>query len=271
MSPKKELITALFKNQPFRGVVSKLARSRAGRSFLTRIHPHHGVYDSLEQAWKQASLHRHAGHDHQQALDRHAEMGVELRSSDYAVLYWLDRIAGDVRLFDYGGNMGNVYYSYLSYIDTSTRKLQWTVYDLPGVIDLAKKMQPQPGMVPPRFTSSVSDAADSNVLLVCGAYHFWEKSTSAFLDQFSKLPEHVFVNRAPFYNDDKRVIAMQSTTKFAFPIVIRGTSELIEGFKSKGYELVDRWTAPEYDHVMPFFPDLSVRSYFGFYFRLKKS
>lgn len=265
----REIVTAVCAAPPFRGLVGALARSRAGRRFLTCLSPRRGVYESFEDAWKAAAKGRHPGHEHPEAVDRHVVLAEKPMPSDYAVLYWLNQIAGDIRLFDYGGNMGNVYYSCARYLGTGGRSVQWTVYDFPLVIEMAKKMAARQKGSSPQFTTSIQDAAAANVLLVSGTYHYWEKDTTSFLEQFPRLPEHVIVNRSPFYvGQQSAVVSMQSTLNFAFPIIVRNEAEVLAGFAGKGYRLVDRWTAAEYGHRMPFFPDKSVAAYSGFYFRL---
>ena len=265
----KEITTAISATQPVRALVVALGRTRLGRCLLTGLSPRRGVYPTLEAAWRAAGKGRHPGHEHPEAVDRHVVLANSLLPSDYAVLYWLRRLTGDARVFDFGGNMGNVFYTCIRYLEPS--RVSWTVYDLPRVIEAARKLSDEQSGPKPRFATSLDDAADANVLLVSGAYHYWEKRTIEFLDQFPRLPEHVFINRSPFYENDREpVIAMQSTLNFAFPIVIRPVRELLASFSSRGYTLVDRWTVAEYGHVMPFFPDQSVSKYSGFYFRLSE-
>ena len=267
----KEIVTALCATPPLRKVVVSLAKSPGGRRFLTSLSPRRGVYESFQDAWSAAKNDRHAGHGHPEAIERHVWLATAPMPSDYPMLYWLGRIPGDIRLFDYGGNMGNVYYSCAKYIDVTARRLEWTVYDLPDVISLAKECLPVANIEKPHFTASLQDAASANVLLVSGMYHYWEKDTLSFIEQFPTPPEHVFINRTPYYKNRPAVVAIQSTMKFAFPIIIRNVNELIDGFATKGYEIVDQWTAPEYGHVMPFFPEHSMHAYSGFYFRLKSA
>lgn len=265
----REIVSALFATQPLRGAVVQVARSPRGRRLLTSLSPRRGVYESFEEAWRAAGRTRYAGHDHSDAVELHARLADALMASDYPVLFWLEKIQADIRVFDYGGNMGNVYYRCAPYIDTSKRRVQWMVYDLPEVVAMARKLVVPRSIPPPQFTSSLQDADGLNVLLVAGAYHFWEKSTPSFLEQFPHLPEHAFINRSPFYEDQEAVISIKSEPQFAVPMIIRTTRELIDGFTSRGYELVDRWTATEHGHDMPLFPERSVKSYFGFYFRLR--
>ena len=266
----REIITAVCSSPPCKGLVGALARSSGGRRFLTRLSPRRGIYESFEAAWAAAGKGRHPGHEHPEAVERHVPLATSLMPSDYAVLYWLNRLSGDIRLLDYGGNMGNVYFSCAPYLEAAGRSVQWTVYDFPLVIEMAAKLAANQKGPVPRFTASLEDSTGANVLLVSGTYHYWEKDTASFLEQFPKLPEHVFINRSPFYGDGRKaIVSMQATMNFAFPITVRPESELLAGFAGKGYELVDRWVAAEYGHSMPFFPAMSVKAYSGFYFRLK--
>lgn len=265
----RDIVSSLLATQPARGFVVRLARSHQGRRFLNNLFPRRGMYDSFQDAWKAAGKSRYAGHEHLEAVELHARLADDLLPSDYPVLYWLSAIAGDIRLFDYGGNVGNVYYRYARYIDASRRAVHWTVYDLPKVIDMAKGIAVQRGGSAPLFTTSLLDSANSNVLLVSGAYHFWEGSNQEFLEQFPRLPEHIFVNRSPFYNDQAPIISIGSESRYAAAFIIRNAMTFLGDFSRMGYELIDQWKAAEHRHDMPFFPDQSVASYSGFYFRLE--
>ncbi len=266
----REIVTALVAAPPLRKVAVNLARSPRGRRLLTSLNPRRGVYESMEEAWKAAARKRHPGHEHSEAVELHSALAGRLIPSDYAVLYWLERIAGDIRVFDFGGNMGNIFYSYSPHLDCSTRRLEWTVYDLPKVIEMAKALAERRTTPIPRFSTSLEDSIDANVLLVSGAYHYWEKDTGSFLDQFPHLPAHVIVNRSPFFEKNPSIVSIQATMNFAIPIMVRNITEFLAAFADRGYELVDRWRAAEYGHSMPFYPEHSVQWYSGFYFRLKE-
>lgn len=267
----KDIVTALFSTPPVRTLASSLSRRPAGRRLLNRLSPQHGVYESFQDSWNAAAKIRNGAHEHPEAVERHVKMSKEPLPSDYAVLFWLNRIRGDLHVFDYGGNMGNVFYSCERYIDRTGRRLEWTVYDLPKVIEMGRELAARRQGEVPNLTTSLDDARRANVILVSGTYHYWEKDTAAFIAQFPHRPEHIIINRSPFYKKGAPVISMQSTLNFAFPIIVRDVNEVIDSFAAAGYELVDRWTAAEYGHVMPFYPEQSVKRYSGLYFRLRKS
>jgi hypothetical protein len=65
--------------------------------------------------------------------------------------------------------------------------------------------------------------------------------------------------------DQRPFITVQSTATCAFPALVRNAGEMISDFGTRGYELVDRWMAPELDVLLPFFPNPSLPRYSGFY------
>ena len=60
---------------------------------------------------------------------------VSARLSDYPVLFYFRSVLPRVKhLFDLGGHVGNMYYCYSRYIQMP-EDLQWTVFDLPTVLE----------------------------------------------------------------------------------------------------------------------------------------
>ena len=181
-----------------------------------------------------------ANHEDMGEVERHLDLSKSLRPSDYAVLFWLARIGSrDLRVFDFGGNIGNLFYSYSPYLKES-RPLVWRVYDLPVILHEGRRIAAERGATQLRFSQSIADASTCNVLLVSGALHYWEKSVQAFIEQFAPRPEHVFINRSPIRDAGAAFITVQQTAKCAFPCIVRNAGEIISSFESAGYELVDR-------------------------------
>jgi putative methyltransferase (TIGR04325 family) len=231
-----------------------------------------GVFVDFAQAWKVAKRGRHAGHDHPDAIKLHFELSKGLRASDYAVLYWLRRIGSQkLRVFDFGGNAGNLYYSYSTYLTEVAKDVTWTVFDLPMVVEEGRRIATERKAIELRFTKSVEDASGCNVLLISGAFHYWEESVQAFLEQFPKPPEHIIVNRSPIHDKEASFITVQRTESYAVPCIVRNATEMIKAFASKGYEIADRWPALELSLRMPLFPHLTVPHYSGFYFRRQET
>jgi putative methyltransferase (TIGR04325 family) len=191
-----------------------------------------------------------------------------LYPSDYPVLYWLLRLGSPrLRLFDFGGNIGNIYYSYSPLLKPPVEQIEWTVYDFPATLEQGRKIASARRERELQFTDSVQEASLSDLLLVSGALHYWEKSIAEFVDQFPQPPLHVLINRTPTHDTKHTYITVQHTDSFAFPCLVRNLDEIISGFTAKGYALIDRWPNLELSWRKPLFPDYAVHHYSGFYFR----
>lgn len=257
-------------SQPCRILLGGLAHLQFGRRVLNKFSCQRGVFNTFEEAWTAAGIGRYAGHDHPDDIALHFELSRNLRASDYAVLYWLTRLAapdGSVKLFDFGGNAGNLFYSYLPYLKNTGLQANWTVFDLPAVTAEGRRIAAAKGAAGLRFTDSVNDGSDANILLVSGALHYWEKSLQAFVKQFSSPPEHIILNRTPIHETEASFITVQRTDSYAVPCIVRNSVELVSSFAGMGYAVVDRWLAHELKLRMPLFPKRTVPHYSGFYFR----
>jgi putative methyltransferase (TIGR04325 family) len=118
-----------------------------------------------------------------------------------------------------------------------------------------------------KFTSSLADSKDLQVLLVSGAFHYWEKGVGEFLRQFADRPEHILINRSPLHETLGPFVTVQRTQACAFPCIVHNARELIAAFATEGYVLVDRWQTLELSLKLPLFPDETVPFYSGLYLK----
>src|SRR5260370_8448915 len=103
----------------------------AGRKILNRLSSSSGVFATFDDGWRAARQASGAAHEHPSIADLHIDLSKSLRPSDYAVLYWLLRSTSkEVNIFDFGGNVGNLYYSYQPYL-RQLPALHWTVFHSP--------------------------------------------------------------------------------------------------------------------------------------------
>lgn len=264
-----DVAETLLASKTSRKVLQRLDKSPRARKLLNRLSRPRGIFDSFEEAWRSATHEHYAGHDHPDAVKIHLNLSHSLRPSDYAALYWLSRIdtSGPLRVFDYGGNVGNVYYTYAKHLSAQGRDVEWTVFDLPKNTQQGRELAAARDETALQFTDSVTGVDRGTVLLSSGAYHYWEKSAAEFLDQFSELPEHILVNRTPTISKQPGFITVQQTETYAVPCLVRNAEDLIAEFEGCGYVLVDRWKALELSVKMPMYPHRAVHGYSGFYFR----
>jgi putative methyltransferase (TIGR04325 family) len=263
----REIAIATLGSGPLSALLTKFGELSPGRQILNRFSQGRGVFENFSEGWTVARQANAAGHEDPSEVSVHLQFSKELRPSDYPVLYWLSNIcASELQVFDFGGNVGNLYYSYSRYLK-GTQKLTWTVFDIEPVLKEGSRIASERSAEGLKFTGSWADACGCNVLIVSGAFHYWEDTIQAFLDKFTVLPEHIFVNRSPILERRPSFITVQKTKFCAFPCIVRNASEMIEAFRGNGYNLVDRWQVHELSLRMPLFPDRTVLHYSGFYFR----
>lgn len=266
----REIAIATLGLTPLSTLLTKVGDRPVGCQVLNRLSQGRGVFENFAEGWTAARREKAAGHEDPSEVSVHLQFSKELRPSDYPVLYWLSNInASDLQVFEFGGNVGNLYYSYSGYL-RAKRSLTWTVFDIDPVLKEGTRIASERRAEGLKFTDSWSEACGCNVLIASGAFHYWEDTIQAFLDRCPASPEHIFVNRSPVVERGPSFITVQKTQSCAFPCIVRNASEMIEAFETNHYCLVDRWQARELSLRMPLFPDRTVPHYSGFYFRLQK-
>jgi putative methyltransferase (TIGR04325 family) len=263
----KDIAASVLASEPWRSSLLWFQAVPGGEKILNWLSNPRIVFDTFDEAWAAARQSTYAGHDHPDYIRTHLELSKSLRPSDYAVLYWFLRLGrSNLRIFDFGGNIGNLFYSYSAYLKEA-RISDWTVFDLPKTIEEGRRIAAERGVSELHFTNSLENFSEGHVLLVSAALHYWEKSVQAFIKQFPRQPEHVFVNRIPVQNDRPSFITVQYKGSYAVPCMVRNVDELVSSFAGEGYGMVDRWPALELALRMPLFPNRTVPQYSGFYFR----
>jgi putative methyltransferase (TIGR04325 family) len=267
----REIARAILSAEPLQTILSRIADLPAGARILNTLDPSGGVFSSFQEGWTAARRVKPAGHEHPDAIKTHLALSQGLRASDYAVLFWLSQInSSKLRVFDFGGNVGNLYYSYSPFLNCKLKHIEWTVFDLPVIQQEGRQLAREKGADDLKFANSIAAARESDVLLVSGAFHYWESSIAEFLTQFPHLPYHVILNRTPVHDSHPSFVTVQKTATYAVPCIVRNAGQLIANFEAAGYVMVDRWPALEVSLRMPLFPKHSVAHYSGFYFRRNK-
>jgi putative methyltransferase (TIGR04325 family) len=259
---------AILKSPPARKFLTRVERSPSGRRLLNSLSGQRGVFSSFAEGWSAARSTGLAGHEDASEIDVHLRLSKSLRQSDYPALFWLARAGGGkFRVFDFGGNVGNLYYSYRPYLE-ELGPVEWTVFDLPSIVDRGREIAAQRRAHGLRFATSAKEFSSSQVLLVSGALHYWPATISEFIEQFGVQPEQVIINRIPVQDRSPSFVTVQRTQSCAFPCLVRNESEMIAEFLALGYRLLDTWQAPELRLGLPLFPERQVAHYSGFYFCL---
>lgn len=265
MTVRKAFIETLA-SEPCYSFLAGIARIPAGKRVLNAISAPYGVYDTFADGWIAARKANPVGHEDPGEIEVHLRHAESLRPSDYAPLYWISTIQPrSPKIFDFGGNIGNLYYTYSPRLP-KLGSADWTVFDIPSVVENGRKIAAERKAAALRFVDSARAFKAEQILLVSGAFHYWESDVSAFLQQFPASPENIIINRSPVHETQPSFITVQRTPSCAFPCKVWNSGELVLSFAESGYKLIDRWRALELSLKLPLFPNLSVPYYSGFFF-----
>ena len=273
----------IFQIRALASFLNFLGTRSAGRNFIPRLRSNPVIRTPLEiclgfrrafpsfaAAQGYASKYIQAGHEHPDDVRFHTSMSDAVRESDYAILFHLVPLASGLRrVFDFGGNVGNLFYSYQRKIDFPPGLL-WTVYDLPVKNLLGEKLAAARAETRLRFTNTLAEASGSDVFIASGSLHYFEEPVHTILASLEDLPKHVFINRTPC-SSGPDLITVQDNRSYLVPCKLHSRTALIAGMQALGYELKSEWPVYERRLLVPTHPDLSARTYSGFYFRRQQA
>ena len=251
-----------------RSLITRMRSYRASRAMLDACLGFRRVFPSFVAAQACASKYIPSGHEHPDEIRFHTSISDIVRESDYPVLFHLTPLAPSMRnVFDLGGNVGNLFYSYQSKLSFPAT-LTWTVYDLPMKKPLGEKLASERAESRIRFSTNLAEASGCDVFIASGSLHYFEEPLHEILRSLERLPDHVFANRMPC-SSGSDIITVQDNRSYLVPCKLHSRMTLITGMQTLGYELHSEWPVHERRLAVPTHPDLSIRTYSGFYFRRK--
>jgi putative methyltransferase (TIGR04325 family) len=235
-----------------------------------------GVFATFEEAIAAAPPTKNIGYDRADLAQEYKKMlgsgnweasNSMVRSFDYPVLYWLDKIIQNiaidrVKLFDFGGNLGIHFLSYSTYLKFPS-ELHWIVCDLPEIIKVGSSENKDSRLT---FTTEFELASDSDVFLASGSLQY-DEDILVKIDRLDEKPQHILINRLGFYEGQK-IVTLQNGGKVFYPQYIFNRDDFIRSLTSIGYELIDIWEDNVDSCYIPFHPEVTVPHYHGLYFKL---
>ncbi len=265
----RSVLKSAVESKSAQRLLVRLQQTSSGKRFLNRVTFPRGVYDSFEEAAAAAAKTGKPGHENPGNAETHWNLASALLISDYPVLYWMNQAGSDLRVLDYGGNVGNLYYAYRKHLKVA--QLDWTVWDLPMMIEAGRSIAQEKNTPSElRFGVSSDPFPNVNFALLCGSYHYWEGTASDFVARFPAPPKHILINRSPMVDGEvKDHATVQFSQYCALPCTIRNKRDLAAAFESAGYRLVDSWLCPEYSVKKSLFPRQSLDHCSGLYFQRK--
>ncbi len=207
------------------------------------------------------------GYDVQGAATLYRDRMSRVRPKDYAALYWLAReMPHTERLFDIGGHVGIMYFAYQRYLDFRSHQ-QWTVCDVPAVVDEGRTLAAQRGAGNLHFTTALEDVAGSDVVLATGSLQYIERPIADLLAAQREKPRMVVINETPTH-DQREIITLQNIGVAICPYRIARFGDVVASMEAIGYQLVDSWEDPTRRTQIAYVTEPQSIAYSGFCFRL---
>lgn len=190
-----------------------------------------------------------------------------MRTSDYPVIYWLEkRWQAGSRVFDWGGNLGHAFYTYRDYL-AYPEHLTWTICDVPEVTRAGQRLAERTGATELSFTNDPEISEGCDVMIVSGALQYIPRSLDSLLRTLRLKPKTLFINRTPVHSE-RAFFTLQNIGPAVCPYQVFAQPQLLAVLESAGYTLRDRWTCHGTILRIPFHPECSIETYTGFYFEL---
>ena len=261
--------------------VKGVSRFRAGQFFvrgfqtfpLTRplyqaMMGYQRPFASLQEAKAAVSKYDSGGHENSQNVKNHLGMYKTARSSDYAALFYIQPILpGMTRIFDLGGNAGNLFYSYSNYLEWPAG-LTWTVLDLPATMAAGEVVAKERGAHQLKFSGDWQNASGIDLLIVSGSMHYLEKPLWEMLGELGEKPKYLLINRTPL-TEGAPVATIQDLGIFRIAAMLYNRSDVIRDIEKLGYALVDEWKAYELSLEIAGYPEHTIPAYSGMFLALK--
>ncbi len=185
---------------------------------------------------------------------------------DYPMLFWLSRLLPDYpSVLDAGGHLGTKYIDFARLLDL--KSVEWTVFDLPGVIHAARVRQAQ-GELPPEisFEDRVDSISRIEILMASGLLQYLDMPFSDFVSSLREKPKFILLNKVAV-RDGKGMYTIERFEHGRMLYQIRDRRDWEAEVAAMGYETLDCWTIPDLGHVIPTHPRLGRSESRGYVLR----
>jgi putative methyltransferase (TIGR04325 family) len=227
-----------------------------------------GVFSTFEEAALTAPATKNIGYDNPETTNMYQERVKRIYSTDYPVLFWLDRLfKKNNSIFDLGGHVGVSFYSYQKLL-LYPENLDWKVCDVENVTKFGEQLANNQKSKGLSFTNDYKLMSGYDILFCSGSLQYIEEPISKIINLIDRKPKHVIVNLLPLYNG-KSFVTLQNIGSVFCPYQIFNKQLFLESLHEIGYKLVDIWENPEKTCQIPFYPNNSLDKYWGAYFTLE--
>jgi putative methyltransferase (TIGR04325 family) len=227
------------------------------------------VFDSLREAEVAARSYTEESHQNPGYSKLLMALSQAVRPSDFAALFHMRAMNfKNSKIFDLGGNIGNLFYLYDRYLNLPP-DCTWLAYELPAWVEAGKKLATDRSENRLRFTQKWEDAAGAELLIASASLHYFDMPLAKMVDALPKKPTHILINRTPLIKGPTKA-TVQDGRAWMVACVLYNRAELITDFEAIGYEVIDTWKALEHFVKIIGKPESSAFPYSGFFFRLKE-
>lgn len=225
-------------------------------------------FKTLQEAEHAAAKYASGAHQHPSNRELLLKMSRSARPSDYAALFHIQPILPEIHnIFDLGGNVGNLFYCYSSYLE-GLSKVSWRVFDLPVNIAAGEALAQERGAHQLSFTREWMDASGADLLISSGSLHYFQQTLPQMVSELPLKPTHILINRSPL-TDGAPLATVQDNGAYRTACMIYNRGQLIDDFVQLGYVVDDEWKAAELSLEIPGYPECGVDAYSGMFLHLK--
>jgi putative methyltransferase (TIGR04325 family) len=255
-----KMFRAFGKISSGRRLIEGTGRTRFGAAILGWMLGYRRSFRTLDEAEKAVKPYARGGHENPENATWH--LNRVAGTSDYAAFYYLrDRLLCVRKIFDLGGNVGNLYYCYRDYLHLR-EDVVWTVYDLPENILRGRTLASSENVKNLRFTDDLRQAGDVDLFIASGSLHYFDKSLPELIENLDQRPKYILINRTPLTEGPDFAI-VQDAGHIRVACMLYNRSKLIADFKRLGYGVLGEWQVAELGVPVPDRPSSTVGAYTG--------
>ena len=199
----------------------------------------------------------------------------QIESFDYPALHWISKIYQEnpkaLQVFDFGGSMGQHYYSYTKALpDLSIKK--WIVCDVPMITDSGIEFKIKSKTTVIDFSNSITQDFKADIFLASGSLQYVdEKNPTFFLKEFSNKPRYIIINRIPLVTgNSEQIITLQNLYNAFAPMYTYHFNNFFSEFKNNGYVILDTWKDFSSNCKIPNEPKVNIPYYHGVCMKLSE-
>ncbi|MBB2932435.1 methyltransferase, TIGR04325 family [Paraburkholderia silvatlantica] len=249
-----------------RRLIEGAGSTRVGAAALGMVLGYRRSFRTLGEAERAVKPYGKGGHESTENVDLHISFSARL--SDYAAFYYLrDRVLRIQKVFDLGGNVGNLFYCYRNYIPLRD-DVSWTVYDLPETIARGEALANSRNIKNLKFTDNFQQIDGADLFIASGSLHYFDRSVPELLAPVSRLPKYILINRTPL-TDGQDFAIVQDGGHIRVACMLYNRAKLIADFRRLGYQVMGEWQSPDFRVPVLDRPSSSVGAFTGLWLELQ--